>query len=112
MKKIALLAIVTGTLTFSACNSTPSKDKKADGQVTAGEHLDHSLEKLDDATHAAAHQAEEDYNKAKDELDAAIVKGDKKAEEAARKTLADAETTWEKAKANLKQAGEKVEDGM
>src|SRR5690606_40977016 len=92
MKKIALLAVKAGALTFTACNSTPSKDKNVDGEVTAGEHLDHSLEYLDDATHAAAHQAEEDYNKAKAELDAAVAKGDKEAEEAARKNLADAET--------------------
>lgn len=112
MKKIALLAVMAGALTFTACRNTPSKDKNADGEVTAGEHLDHSLEKLDDATHTAVHQAEEDYNKAKAELDAAIAKGDKEAEKAARKTLSDAETAWDKAKADLKTAGEKMETGV
>ncbi|WP_156138152.1 hypothetical protein [Sphingobacterium sp. T2] len=112
MRRLAYLALMAGTLTFAACSNNPSKDRNNDGEVSAGEHLDHAHDQMDEAAHQAYHEAEDNYNKAKAELDAAIKKGDKNAEEAARKALADAEAAWEKTKANLKEAGDKVEEGF
>ena len=112
MKRIALLAVMAAAITFTACNNNPSKDKNADGEVSIGEHVDHTHEHMEDATHAAYHEAEDNYKKAKADLDAAVAKGDKKAEETARKTLADAETAWEKAKSDMKDAADKAKAGI
>src|SRR5690606_40149065 len=88
MKKLALLALIAGTISFAACNNSPSKDKNADGEVSAGEQLDHTLDSIDDhADHAHAaldkeiEEAEARVKKAQADLDEAVRNGDKERSE-------------------------------
>ncbi|NGM90872.1 hypothetical protein G5B35_26575, partial [Parapusillimonas sp. SGNA-6] len=107
MKKIALLGVAVGALAFASCNNTTTKNENGteDTLTTVGEHLDHAVDHVDEASQKLLAQAEADYNKAKEDLDAAIASGDKKAEEAARTALERAEAAWNNTKEAVKNAG-------
>src|SRR5690606_39817036 len=87
MKRIALVAVFAGAMTFAACNNTANKTE--DAHEVEHTH-DHAHDGHDHAEHLLA-DAEAAYNKAKADLDAAVASGDEKAEESARKALARSE---------------------
>lgn len=103
MKKIAFLALCFGTLTLAFCTNNPKNE-------TAGERLDNEIDTLDYQVSVAEEKAKVKVDQAQKDLKNAIARGDKKAEELARKTLASAEAAWEKTKKVTREATKEVKD--
>ena len=103
MKKLAFLALCLGTLTFASCNNNPKNE-------TAGERLDNEIDTLNYNVAVAEEKAKAKVDQAQNDLNAAIERGDKKAEEISRKTLEEARVAWQKTKNLANEAARDVRD--
>ena len=110
MKKIFLsLALIS--VVFGACKKETTTIQTINGEdtlttttttVDVGNPIPDSTDRV---------EAQTRWEKAKADVNAAIAKGDKKAEEAARKAEAEAKEAWDKIKADTKEAREDLKEG-
>ena len=114
MKKLTLLAVCA--IAFTACKKETTTVQTIDGQdtiTTTTSSTEVGTAVIPDSADRAKVRSEAEirWQKAKADVNAAIAKGDKKAEEAARKAEAEAKEAWEKIKADTKEAREDLKEG-
>ncbi|MBS7332737.1 MAG: hypothetical protein KIG88_03990 [Weeksellaceae bacterium] len=107
MKKMFVLAAVGG-LAFVACKTETDKTVITDANADTVAVVETTTE-VGVVSEAEAKAA---VDKAQADLNAAIAKGDKAAEEAARKALDDANVAWESAKNAVGAAAQDVKEGV
>ena len=104
MKTSKTLALAFfGALALASC-------KKETVETTTTDHIDGdttitttTATSVESTVDIEANEAKAKWEKAKEDLKAAMAEGDKKAQEAAQKTADEAETAWNKIKADIKE---------
>lgn len=110
MKKLMLSVVALGF----ALATTSCKKETTETTITTGTDTTtvvHETVTFDENVQAEINEAEIRYNKAEADLKAAVDRGDKKAEEAARKVRDEAKSSWENLKNATNKAAEDIKQG-
>ncbi len=113
-KNILLVAFAAGLLSVTACKkeTTTTTDTTVDSLTTETTTVTTEETIVDPAVQAQVDEAKVKYDKAEADVQAAIAKGDKKAEEAAIKVRDEAKNSWDNLKAGINNTAADVKDGI
>ncbi|HUH25748.1 MAG TPA: hypothetical protein VLY87_03925 [Flavobacterium sp.] len=110
-KNILLIAVSVGLLSVTACKKEITITTDTEGIDTTLVVVDEEV-KVEPAVQAKVDEAKATYDKAEADVQEAIKKGDKKAEEAAIKVRDEAQTSWNNLKTNVNKTAEDVKEGL
>src|SRR5690554_2083284 len=110
-KKDLVAAIAAGLFTVVACKKETTVITDTDGLDTITVVVEEEY-MVDPAVQAEIDQAQANYEKAEADVQEAIRRGDKNAEEAAIKVRDEAKNSWDNLKASVNKAADDVKDGI
>ncbi|MDO5636012.1 MAG: hypothetical protein Q4G18_02015 [Myroides sp.] len=110
-KNVLVAAIAAGLFTVVACKKETTVTTDTDGLDTTTFVVEEEYV-VDPAVQAEVDQAQANYEKAEADVQEAIRKGDKKAEEAAIKVRDEAKNSWDNLKAGVNKAADDVKGGI